>query len=431
MSAFYAYWALTAFAAVALVLLIAVFAACEFSLIKLRFSHFNPDFLEELERQKGIKHLWNQVDRTFRFLRMSIALCTLCLGLLIFPSFQAVSQWLGLADKAGAWWLLMAISLLVALVLRYVIGELVPRAVALRNPVMALQRLVWCVRMCQILASPLLKLMDWPAGVILRWLRIDPQKGLNLLDVGVQIESLEEESQVPEFSRNMLKRVITMRGLVVQDVMLPRNQIQFFEISDSNASNLALAKRTGHTRFPLCERDLDNCVGIVHIKDIFRSDLPRNRINFRKMARKVVYTGPDDPLESVIEELMREKLHMALVRDEFGGTVGVVTLENIVEELVGDIQDEFDSEEDQIEELQRDVFMVDGLTPLHEIEDRLGIGIEEEEVSTIGGLMISVLGKIPEAGQRVRIDNLEIEAVEAEEKRLISAKVRLISTQGE
>lgn len=427
MSAFYGYWALSLVAAGVLVLLIAVFVAFEFSLIKIRFSHFNPDFLEELERKKGTKRLWSQVDRTFRFLRMGIALCTLCLGLLIFPFFQAVSKWLGLADDSWTWWMLLAASLLGALVLRYVIGELVPRAVALRNPVQVLQGSVWCVRTCQILAHPLLKLMDWASGAILRWLRIDPQNGLNLLDVGVQIESLEEESHVPEFSQKMLKRVITMRDLVVQDVMLPRNQIQFFDISDSNASNIALAKRTGHTRFPLCEGDLDNCMGIVHIKDIFRSDLPRNRINFKKMARPVVYTGPDETLEGVLQELMGEKLQMALVRDEFGGTVGVVTLENIVEELVGNIQDEFDSEEEQIEELQEDVFMVDGLTPLHEIEDRLGVGIEEEEVSTIGGLMTSVLGKIPEAGQKVEIDNLEIEAVEADEKRLISAKVRLIT----
>ena len=166
------------------------------------------------------------------------------------------------------------------------------------------------------------------------------------------------------------------------------------------------------------------------IKDIFRSDLSGRRIDFRKMARPAVYTGPDETLEGVLQQLMGEKLHMALVRDEFGGTVGVVTLENIVEELVGNIQDEFDSEEEQIEELQQDVFMVDGLTPLHEIEDRLGIGIEEEEVSTIGGLMTSELGKIPEAGQKVAIENLEIEAVEVDEKRLISAKVRLTQADG-
>lgn len=431
MSAYFGYWALLTVAAVVLVFLNAVFVACEFSLIKLRFSHFNPDFLEELERQKGINYLLTRLDRTFRFLRLGIVLCTLGLGLLTFPFVQAATKWLGLTVTTEISLLLLAASFLGAVAIRYVIGELVPRAVALRYPVQALRSSVWCVRACQVLAHPLLVLLDWASRPILGWLRLDSQNGLNLLDVEEQIESLEEDSQVPEFSQKMLKNVISMRDLVVQDVMVPRNQIQFFEISNSNTFNIALAKRTGHTRFPLCEGDLDNCVGIVHIKDIFRSDLPGHRIDFRKMARPVVYTGPDETLEGILQELMREKLHMALVRDEFGGTVGAVTLENIVEELVGNIQDEFDSEEEHIEELQRDVFMVDGLTPLHEIEDRLGIGIEEEEVSTIGGLMTSALGKIPEAGQKVAIENLEIEAVKVDEKRLISAKVRLTPANGE
>ena len=431
MSAVYGYWALLTVAAGVLVLLNAVFVACEFSLIKLRFSHFNPDLLEELERQRGIDHLLNRVDRTFRFLRLGIALCTLGLGLLIFACFQAAATWLGLAEKTGMWWLLLGASFLLAIALRYVIGELAPRAVALRHPVQTLRNSVWVVRACQVLAHPLLELMDWASRALLRWLKIDARNGLNLLDMGVQIENLEEDSQVPVFSQKMLKNVISMRDLVVQDVMLPRNQIQFWDISNSNDFNMALAKRTGHTRFPLCEGDLDNCVGIVHIKDIFRSDLSGRLIDFRKIARPAVYTGPDETLEGVLQQLMGEKVHMALVRDEFGGTVGVVTLENIVEELVGNIQDEFDSEEEQIEELQQDVFMVDGLTPLHEIEDRLGIGIEEEEVSTIGGLMTSELGKIPEAGQKVAIENLEIEAVEVDEKRLISAKVRLTQADGD
>ena len=413
-----------------LVLLNAVFVASEFSLLKLRFSHFNPDFLEELERQKGIDGLLKYIDRTFRFLRLGIAFCTLGLGVLILPFFHAMARPLGIADNKGLLWLLFICSFLVAIAIRYVIGELVPRAIALRYPIQSLEGSVWFVRAYQILAHPLLKLMDWASHALLGLMRIDPSIGLNLLDVGVQIQNLDEDSDLPAFSQKILKNVISMRDLVVQDVMLPRNQIQFFDIFDSNEFNIDRAKNTGHTRFPLCEGDMDNCMGIVHIKDIFRSNLPAQRVDFRKIARPVVYTGPDDPLENVLQELMAKKLHMALVRDEFGGTVGVVTLENIVEELVGNIQDEFDSEEEQIEELQQDVFMVDGLTPLHEIEDRLGITIEEEEVSTIGGLMTSVLGKIPEAGQKARVENLEIEAIEVDEKRLISAKVRLIPLKG-
>ena len=117
------------------------------------------------------------------------------------------------------------------------------------------------------------------------------------------------------------------------------------------------------------------------------------------------------------------------MRDDFGGTVGLITVENIIEELVGNIQDEFDSEDDQIEEIQEDEFIVDGLTPIHDIEEILNVQLDEEEVSTIGGLITNVLGKIPTAGQKVSVKNLEFEAVEVDEKRVISARVRVVAEE--
>ena len=122
---------------------------------------------------------------------------------------------------------------------------------------------------------------------------------------------------------------------------------------------------------------------------------------------------------------------MALVRDDFGGTVGAITMENIVEELVGNIQDEFDSETEQIEEVQEDVFIVDGLTPIHDVEEKLDMEIDEEEVSTIGGLITSELGKIPDAGQTIRVKNLEIEAVVVDQKRVLTARVKVIQPSEE
>jgi CBS domain containing-hemolysin-like protein len=168
----------------------------------------------------------------------------------------------------------------------------------------------------------------------------------------------------------------------------------------------------------------------MHIKDIFRAKEEVLSLKFKKLARPVVYVRADDHLESVLEKLLEARLHMALVRDDFGGTVGLITIENIVEELVGNIQDEFDSEAEQIEEINEDEFIVDGLTPIHDVEEKLNIEIEEEDVSTIGGLITSELGRIPEVGQTVRLGNLELEAVEVDEKRVLSARVRVILEDG-
>jgi CBS domain containing-hemolysin-like protein len=409
-----------------LVLLNAIFVASEFSLIKLRYSHFNPDLLDELRKSKRFGRLLRRVDRTLRFLRLGMACFTVMLGIVLVPLIANLEILIGAGDNGFLTWVLYGASFLIAISTHYVLGELIPRSIALQHPVGALIGTYWFIIIFLVIVSPLLRLLDFFSKSLLRLFRLDPSVNLSDLSLEAQIRNLENDSDIPDFTHRVFKNVISMRELVVQDVMLPRNQIHYFDIFDSNEENVAFSKETGHTRFPLCEGDLDNCIGIVHIKDIYRAETDIQRIDFKKLARPVVYVGSDDPLESVLERLLDMRLHMALVRDEFGGTVGVITMENIVEELVGNIQDEFDSEEEQIEEIQEDVFIVDGLTPIHDVEEKLNMEFEEDEVSTIGGLMTSELGKIPLAGQVVRIKNLEIEAVEVDEKRVLQARVRVV-----
>ena len=419
-------WIFLVSVALLLVALKALFIATEFSLIKLRYSHFNPDLLEELQKSRRFAGLPGKMDQTLRFIRLGALFFTLALGQVLVPLVEQLALSFGYEPGSAGKWALFCVSFLIALAVQYVIGHLVPRGVALQHPVGSLKATAWFIWFFGILFAPLLKLLDFFSKQMLRLFRMDPYVSINRLDLEEQIQKLDEESEIPEFTQQVFKNVISMRDLVVQDVMLPRNQIQYFDVSDSNHDNVKLSKKTGHTRFPLCEGDLDNCIGIMHIKDIYSSDEEVRRMDFKKLARPVIYVGPDDPLDTVLEKLLEMQLHMALVRDEFGGTVGVVTMENIVEELVGNIQDEFDSEAEQIEEVEEDELIVDGLTPIHDVEEKLDTHIEEEEVSTIGGLITAELGKIPEVGQKVRLKNLEFEAIEVDEKRVLSARVRVI-----
>ena len=398
----------------------------EFSLIRLRFSHFNSELLEELQKAKRMSLLLESTDRVLRILRLGTTVITLSLGVAMIPFVTEVGASMSMVDGEGAWVALFAAAFAIVITLHYVVGILVPRGIALQYPVEVIRVTSWLTWILIVVFFPFQKMFDGIARVLLRLCGSDPKVSINKLDLETQIKNLDEETEMPEFTQRVFKNVISMRDLVVQDVMLPRNQLQYFDIFDGNDVNVRLSKTAGHTRFPLCEGDLDNCIGIMHIKDLYRSEVEVRRMDFRKLARPVFYVGADDPLEDVLEKLLESRLHMALVRDEFGGTVGAITMENIVEELVGNIQDEFDSEAEQIEEIQEDVFIVDGLTPIHDVEEKLDMQIEEEEVSTIGGLITSELGKIPDAGQTIRLKNLEIEAVEVDEKRVLTARVKVI-----
>ena len=200
---------------------------------------------------------------------------------------------------------------------------------------------------------------------------------------------------------------------------------------DKELYNIELAKRSGHTRFPLCVGDLDQCIGLVHIKDIFHSSGDIKKMNLRRIKRNIIRVMPDESLDNVMQKLMHSRTHMALVLDEFGGITGVITLEGIIETIVGSIQDEFDFEEEHIKPNGIDNYLVSGLTPIHEFEEILSIEVENEEVSTVGGLIISELGHIPLKQERFRFNGLDITITEVDEKRVIAARVRVIERKDE
>jgi CBS domain containing-hemolysin-like protein len=249
------------------------------------------------------------------------------------------------------------------------------------------------------------------------------------LDLDLQLLRVREEgTRLTSITEKITRKSLLLNSLCVYDILLPRNQVQYFDLEDPIEENIEKARKTGHTRFPLCKDDLDGCVGIIHIKDLFRSRCPLPSIKFENIVRPVLRFRQEDPLDKVLQELLHKRVHMALVLDEFGGVIGVVTLERILEELVGEIQDEFDKEEKLIVPLRKDFYRISGMAPLHEIEDQLGVeNLENEEVSSLGGLITNHLGRIPAKGETFEIGPLHITILEQDETRVILAHVRVMS----
>jgi len=224
-----------------------------------------------------------------------------------------------------------------------------------------------------------------------------------------------------------------MRELVVADVLLPRNQVKYFDLNQPLQENLKMAKESGHTRFPLCFGDLDRCIGLIHIKDLFRFTGDLSRLDLRRLKRNMIRIDSEEPLETALTKLLSHRMHMALVIDEFRGTEGVLTLERILEQLVGEIRDEFDAEEEVLikADLESDEAVVSGLTPLHEIEAAFEVELDTEEVSTIGGLVTSQLGRIPETGERIQLGSLDVEITGVDETRVVEVRIRPASSEAD
>lgn len=412
----------------------ALLVACEFSLIKIRFSHFNRDLQDRVERHRQLGPLMESGDRTIRVIRLGLTGCLILYALFSYPLFEAVcghfeQQLYGLTTPASA-----LLAFVVALTLHQLVGELFPRALGLAHPFQALRMgapfiaiLGWLTRPIRLFLLGIVRFL-WRLG------HREPLPDLDSLDLETQIELLRKES--PEMSmvaQLILKNTLLMRDLVVSDVLLPRNQVKYFDLNLPAEENLKMAKETGHTRFPLCYGDLDRCIGLVHIKDIFRSPSDLGTFDLRRIKRNMIRIESEEPLESALTKLLSHRMHMALVIDEFRGTEGVLTLERILEQLVGEIRDEFDADEEVLirADMGTDEAVVSGLTPLHEIEAAFNVEINSEEVSTIGGLVTSELGRIPEVGEEIRLHGLHIEITAVEETRVGEVRLRPASQTGE
>jgi len=417
-------------ALIGLLIVSALLVACEISLVKLRYADPEEFDLAALRSRKRIAFLLNRADWAAPVMRFSIMAVTIALGLVLFPMLEFSMQNIGFFQRQPGLTIKAIIAFLIAASVISLFGFLIPRGFALSSPMRALRLTSWFVIGLVACALPWFKVQRGLAKRLFRLLGVRFEHDYNVLDYEVQIRALAEDQQPPSaYVRKMLRNALRLRDLEVSDVLLPRNQVQFFNLQQPLSENLDLARHTGHTRFPLCDGDLDRCIGLIHIKDLFRHPGGPSKADPRAIRRKIERFSSSMPLEEALQRMLAQKVHMALVSDEFGGALGVVTLETILEELVGEIEDEFDTpESDEFTQTGPDEYLVDGLMAIHDLEEELEVAIETDEVSTVGGLITAELGRIPRAEETVRLSHwgLEFTVKDVDERRVLSVSVKKV-----
>lgn len=430
MSAEWASLMIASLAVVAMLVLHGYVVMCEISLVKFRYGEMDEEQLESLKHKKGISRLIENSDLSGRVIRFSKALCTVAVGLLLIPWVNDFFSLISLELKENQW-IVAPVAFGCAVSVHFIFGEILPRGLAMRDPVGALNRSYRVLLGFQVLSYPLMQFFRILKRGLYRNLRVDMGDEFNPLDLDVQIRAMGADSQtISCVLRKIMERTMQMRELVVHDVLLPRSQVVICDLEKDIRTNLERMKEAGHTRYPLCKESLDDCVGLIHIKDIFRWREPVSQIDLIKLKRNVAIFPLETPLEEALQRMLRARFHMALAMDEFGGVVGVITLESILEELVGEIQDEFDSEEEQIIALpKKGSYRISALAPIHDVEEVLGLEIENDDVSTFGGLITGELGRIPEQGETLEINDLKVSIEQVDERRVISTRVEIIEPE--
>jgi CBS domain containing-hemolysin-like protein len=396
-----------------LVALNAFFVASEFAIVKVRNSQL--DALEDEGNVKAVfaKHVRGHLDAYLSATQLGITLASLALGWIGEQFLAHMLEPAFLLMNVHSHALVSTISITLAFIgitfLHIVFGELAPKYLAIGNPISITLMLARPLGAFYILFKPAIWILNKSSNFFLqKLLRIKPVAGSELAhseeELRLILDESEKSDEVSELGRDLLVNALDLRQRVVRDIMTPRGEVVFLDLELSFEENVKTALESRHTRFPLCRGHLDNALGLIHIKELMpmmRDPQP----DLLRIKRELIPVPEMMSLEKLLNLFLTRHAHLAIVVDEYGGTVGMVTLENVLEEIVGDIQDEFDSEKSEFRKINEDEFSVDGALGLYELRDLAGLELESADVSTIGGYVTHLLGHLPKQGEHVRIND--------------------------
>jgi len=265
---------------------------------------------------------------------------------------------------------------------------------------------------------PFIRIINVSANWLLRRLGLDPQAGSELVhseeELRLMFSATHEQTASTRVGREVVLNALDLRRRIARDVMRPRQEIVFVDTEASMTECLDLAEKTRFSRFPICESgNVDKTLGVVHVKDLYAMRIKaRTGADLLPVARPIIYIPETAHLEKLLQLFLDRKLHFAIVIDEFGGTRGLLTLENILEELVGQIQDEFDQEKSPLLKTGERTWEILGSLPLHELSSLVGQSLAEEGISTSSGWVTHRLGGFPKKGDVLTVGNFRIRVEE-------------------
>jgi CBS domain containing-hemolysin-like protein len=409
MSLVYTLLALLAF--IVLTIGTAVFVAAEFSLTALERSTVDANARTGGRADKLVQRAHKTLSFQLSGAQVGISLTTLITGYLAEPLIarllEPVFTALSLSEKLAAG-LALALSLLIATSVSMVFGELVAQYLAVARPVETARAVAGPQVVFSMLFTPVIKLTNGTANWILRRLGIEPAEELRSArspqELGSLVRNSARRGSLDPTTAALVDRSLQFGSRTAEELMTPRSKIEALQADENVADLVVMAMDTGFSRFPIVEGDLDETIGLVHVKQVFEvppDDRPRTSLAGLATPVPVVPSTLDG--DDVMAQVRASALQTVLVVDEYGGTAGMVTMEDLIEEIVGDVRDEHDDVTPDVLRMSRDSWRVSGLLRIDEVADSSGFRAPEGEYETIGGLVMQELGRIPKPGDAVEL----------------------------
>ena len=325
---------------------------------------------------------------------------------------------------------------LVTIVMSYftlVFGELAPKRIGMQIPEKIAFRVVGVLKAVSKITSPFVKVLSVSTNAVVRLLGFDPNASEEVVteeEIRMLVDVGQEKGVIEDVQKEMINNIFEFDDLNAGDIMTHRTDVAAVDVEDDDIESfLNLAIEKGFSRIPVYEGELDNIIGIIYVKDLLKyvgKSLPA-KANLKKMAREAYFIPETKSCGELFTEMSAKKIQMAIVVDEYGGTAGILTLEDLVEAIMGNIQDEYDHEDEEISKIDDNTFTVDGTIDIEEIEELLGKTLPEGDYETLAGFIIDQLQFLPKDGEmnEVEFENVKFTVLKVDERRIEKIKVEI------
>jgi len=418
-----------------LVLLNGFFVAAEFAMVRVRGSQVEIKAKTGSPVAKVARGILHNLDGYLAATQLGITIASLGLGwvgqdvvtklmLHLFALFGVAIKSVFIIDTSHV------VAFCFITILHIVFGELAPKSIAIQRSVRTVMAISLPLRFFFVLFKPLIWILNGLANLILKLIGINPVQGEtshSSEELQYLLEQGKETGALDSTEHELIQNVFDFNERVVKNIMVPRTKISGVDINTPKDELLELIITEGYSRMPVYDDVIDKIVGIVHAKDILPLLARNEEIILKNIIRKPYFIPETKKINDLMAELQQKRIQIAIVLDEFGGTAGMVTLEDIVEELVGEIQDEYDEEKPIVEKINDREFIVNALAPIYDVNSHLPHDLPEDgDFDTVSGWLGDIFGKIPDVGEQKESNGYNITVLKKSEQNIESVKLELL-----
>lgn len=419
-----------------LVFLNGFFVASEFALVSVRKTRIKELVKKGRKRAKLVQLALNDIDTYISSTQLGITIASLALGWIgepaianfLMPLFNFLPQSAGYVSSHT---IAVITSFLLITFLHIVLGEVAPKTMALqRSEAMSFFVIVPLILFTKIF-NPFIFLLNSAGGIVLKILGFKVSSKDQLVHTEEEIKMIVAQSVAGgAFNKNdaeMVSGVFKFGDITIKQIMIPRTDVIALNVATTLENMIKKVTHHPHSRFPVYEGSIDTIVGFVHIKDIYRALIQggKNRkISELDVIRDIITVPEIKRIDEVLLEMRKKRIHISIIEDEYGGTAGIATLEDIIESLVGEIHDEFEQPQSQISKQKDGSYLIDGLTPLEKIQTRFTLPVKGQGYTTVGGLIFGILGREAKRHDIVQLGDVSLRVEEMAKNRIKTIKLK-------